>query len=76
MIAACSHIRIAPEWCGIIERRNSSSPMNACARIAQKLAGFGQDGKHQCGAFVIAHLAFAEQHDQRSSLAVAHGVQL
>ena len=31
---------------------------------------------HQCRAFVVAHLAFAGQHDQWSFLSIAHGVQL
>ena len=31
---------------------------------------------HQCHTFVIAHLAFAEQHDHGPTLTVAGGVQL
>src|SRR5690606_41609525 len=32
--------------------------------------------QHQTSAFMVAHLAFAEQHDDRASLAIADSVQL
>src|SRR3546814_18726009 len=33
---ASRHIRIAPEWCGIIERRKARSPIVVCVRISAK----------------------------------------
>ena len=41
----------------------------------EKLFGLWQRVQHQRCAFEIAHLTFAEQHDQRASMAVAHGMQ-
>ena len=31
--------------------------------------------QHQSRAFIVAHLAFAEQHDQRPPVAIAHGME-
>ena len=53
-----------------------AKPVGVIAFVAQKLVCFRQDGQHECGAFVIAHLAFAEQHDDGAPLTIAHGVQL
>ena len=35
---ASRHIRIAPEWWGIIDRRNAVSPIVVCVRMSAKLA--------------------------------------
>src|SRR3546814_19180629 len=36
----------------------------------------GQGVEHQGSAFIVAHLSFAQQHDQRPALAVADGMEL
>jgi hypothetical protein len=44
-------------------------------RLCEACLGPRQGIKHQSRAFVIAHLALAEQHDQRPSLVIAYGMQ-
>ena len=52
-----------------------AGPVGVVALVAEQLLRSRQPGEHQGGALVIAHLAFAEQHDDGASLAIAHGVQ-
>lgn len=53
-----------------------TEPVGIVAPISQQRLGFGERIDHQRGALVVAHLPFAEQHDQRAALAVADGVKL
>jgi hypothetical protein len=41
-------------------------PVGVIALVAEKFLGLRQGRQHQRRIFVAAHLAFAEQHDQRS----------
>src|SRR5665647_2559512 len=52
-----------------------TEPVGIIAFVAEEFLGLRQGRQYQRRAFVVAHLAFAEQHDQRSSVAIAHGVQ-
>lgn len=53
-----------------------AEPVGIVAPIRQQCLGSGEGIDHQRGALVVAHLPFAEQHDQRAALAVADGVKL
>ena len=53
-----------------------AKPVGIVALIGDHRSGLGQRIEHQHRPFVIAHLALADQHDQRSALAIADGVQL
>ena len=50
--------------------------ISAIASIAEQGFGVRQSVEHQGGSLVVAHLALAQQHDQRPALAVADGVEL
>jgi len=52
-----------------------AKPIGIIALVAEEFLGVGQGGKHQGRALVVAHLAFAEEHDQRPPLTVAHRMQ-
>src|SRR5450830_1087377 len=52
-----------------------TEPVGVIAFVAEEFLGLRQGRQHQSRAFVVAHLAFAEQHDQRSPVAIAHGMQ-
>jgi hypothetical protein len=42
--------------------------------VAEECFGLWKSVDHQRSAAEIAHLTFAEQHDQRPPLAIAHGM--
>ena len=46
------------------------------APVAEQDVGLGERADLQSGTPVFAHLPFAQQQDQRSALAIAHGVEL
>lgn len=46
------------------------------AAIGDEVFGGREGAEHEACALVIAHLAFREQHDDRTALAVADGVEL
>ena len=53
-----------------------AKPVCVIASVAEQGFGLGQGVDHQCRPFVVAHLPFAQQHDQRSAFAVADRVEL
>ena len=53
-----------------------SQPVGVIAPVAEQDLGLGERVDQQGGTPIIAHLAFAQQQDQRSALAIAHGVEL
>lgn len=53
-----------------------AEPVGVVALVAEQLLRGRQRIDHQCSPLVIAHLAFAEQQDDGTSLAIAYGVQL
>ncbi len=53
-----------------------AEPVGIVAPIGEQCLGLGERIDHQRGALVVAHLPFAEQHDQRAALAVTDGVEL
>ena len=57
------------------ERIGRSEPVGVIAFVAEEFIGLRQRRQHQRRAFVVAHLAFAEQHNQRPPVAIAHGMQ-
>ena len=52
-----------------------SKPVGIISFVAEEFPSARQSIEHQSRTFVVAHLAFAEQHNQRSAMAIAHGVQ-
>jgi hypothetical protein len=44
--------------------------------LAKQGFGFGEGVDHERGAFIVTHLPLAQQHNQRSTVAVAHRVKL
>jgi len=53
-----------------------AEPVGIVAPVSQQSLGFGEGVDHQRSALVVAHLTFAEQHDQRTALAVTDGMEL
>ena len=53
-----------------------AEPIGVVTLVGQELLGSWHGGQHQRRAPVVAHLAFAQQHDERASAAVAERVQL
>ena len=53
-----------------------AEPVGIVAPVGEQSLGLGEGIDHQRSALVVAHLAFAEQHDQRAALAVADSVEL
>jgi len=53
-----------------------AKPVVIVALVGKQLSGGRQRIEHQSRALVIAHLAFAEQHDDGAPLTVADGMQL
>lgn len=53
-----------------------AEPVTVVALVADQIPGFGQGVKHQRGALVVTHLAFAEQQDERPAPAVADRMEL
>lgn len=56
--------------------QSSAEPVCVITSIAEQGFGPGQRIKHQGSPFVIAHLPFAERHDQRAPVIVTDGVKL
>lgn len=57
-------------------RQSRAEPVGVVALVGQHRLGGRKSVQHQGRAFVIAHLAFAEQQDERSPLPVADSVEL
>lgn len=53
-----------------------AEPVAVIALVAKQFLGAWQARKQQACAFVIAHLAFGEQQDDRTPLAIAHRMEL
>ena len=53
-----------------------AQPVGIVAPVAQQRLGLGEGVDHKGRALVVAHLALAEQQDQRTGLSVADGVEL
>ena len=53
-----------------------TEPVGIITPIGEQCLGPGGRTNHQRGALVVAHLPFAEQHDQRAAPAVADRVEL
>ena len=53
-----------------------SETVAVVAAIGNEVLGLRQMTEHQARTFVVVHLAFRQQQDDGTSLAVAHGVQL
>lgn len=53
-----------------------AEPVGIVAPVGEQRLGLGERIDHQRRPFVVAHLPFAEQHDQRAALAVTDGVEL
>jgi hypothetical protein len=53
-----------------------AEPASIVTPVAEQSFGSWQGIEHQRGPLVVAHLAFAEQHHQRTPLTVADGVKL
>jgi hypothetical protein len=66
---------------GRYARRNAalgerlSKPVGIISFVAEEFPSARQSIEHQGRAFIVTHLAFTEQHNQRSALAIAHGMQ-
>jgi hypothetical protein len=52
-----------------------AEPAGVIPLVAEEIPGSRQRGEHRSRTFEIARLAFAQQHDQRSPIAITHGVQ-
>jgi len=52
-----------------------AEPVGVVAFVAEQRLGLREGVDHQGRTLVIAHLALAEQHDQRAAAAIADGVQ-
>ena len=53
-----------------------AEPVGIVAAVGEQRLGLREGIDHHRSALVIAHLPFAEQHDQRAALAVADRVKL
>ena len=53
-----------------------AEPVGIVAPVGEQSLGLGEGIDHQRSALVVAHLAFAEQHDQRAALAITDRVKL
>jgi hypothetical protein len=51
-------------------------PVGIVAPVGEQCLGLGQRIDHQRSALVVAHLPFAEQHDQGVAFAIPGGVKL
>ena len=54
--------------------KGGAEPICVISLIAQKLPGFWDCGQHQCRPFEVAHLPFAQEHDQRTPKPVTNCV--
>ena len=57
-------------------RQSVAEPVGVVSPISNHRFDFGQRIEHECRALVVGCLPLAEQHDQRSALAIADGVEL
>lgn len=53
-----------------------AEPVGIVAFVAKQGRGIREGINHQRSAFIVTHLPFAEQHDQRSATTITHSVQL
>ena len=53
-----------------------AEPVSIVASVGEQRLGLGEGVDHQRRPLVVAHLPFAEQHDQRAALAVADCMEL
>ena len=56
--------------------QSGSKPVSVVAPVRQQRLGLRKGLDHQRCALIVTHLSFAEQHDQRSPLAIANSMQL
>ena len=54
--------------------KGGAEPICVISLVAQKLLGFWNGGQHQCRTFEVAHLPFAQEHDQRTPKPVTNCV--
>ena len=54
--------------------KGGAEPICVISLVAQKLPGFWNCGQHQCRPFEVAHLPFAQEHDQRTPKPVTNCV--
>ena len=54
---------------------SDAKPISVISLVAQKLFGVWNCWQHQRRPLEVAHLPFAQQHDQRTTKPVANGVQ-
>lgn len=52
-----------------------AEPVGVITLVTEQDLGFGELVDHQGGPLIVAHLALAEQHDQRPPLAIADGMK-
>ena len=52
--------------------KGGAEPICVISLIAQKLPGVRNCGQHQCRSFEVAHLPFAQEHDERTSKPVTN----
>jgi len=60
---------------GLAIGQGSSESVSVIASVAEQGFGFRQCIKHQRGAFEVAHLPFAERHDQRTPVPIADSME-
>ena len=53
-----------------------AEPVRVISLVRQQRFGLGQRVNHERGPLVVAHLAFAEQQDDRAALTIAYGMKL
>lgn len=63
-------------WGDAASGRGVAEPIAVVAFVSQQFLGLGWLGRQQSCAFMIAHLPFGEQPDDRPTLAIADCVQL
>ena len=63
-------------WGGALRDQRGAEPVAVLAFVGEQLLGARERGKQQKSAFVVAHLAFGEQQDDRAALTVADGMEL
>ena len=61
---------------GALRYQGCPEPVAVIAFVGEQFLGARERGKQQESAFVVAHLAFGEQHHNRSTQPVADGMEL
>jgi hypothetical protein len=56
--------------------QGGAKPVGIVSSVAKQGFGLGEGVDHEGRTFIVAHLPLAQQHDQRSTVAVAHRVKL